>query len=338
VKRILVTGGLGFIGSHLLNFLIKEEDCIIDVVDNLSNNSVVPDELKSEKIGNVFTGSVEDFELTEKYDQIYHLGNPVGPAGVLKYAAKMGPMILNDTMKIAKYASKIGAKLAFISSSEVYGKDPGSGAQKEDTYCVIPAKITTRLEYGAAKLLTEICLHNFAKQHPLEYIVIRPFNIVGTGQSSKTGFILPRFIYAALTEKPITVFAGGEQRRTFTHVDDIIVGIMKLMDSDISGEVFNIGNPENEYSVMEVAEIVKEMTNSKSEIVHVDGKKIYGEDYEEAWNKIPNISKITSTVDWKPRNSFKSIIQEVIDDTKRMIEEDKFRPNQELDDSTFIVD
>ena len=332
MKKILITGGLGFIGSHLINFLIENEDCKIDIIDNLANHSIEPEQLKHDKIGTVFTGTVEDSPLEQEsniYDQIYHLASPVGPAGVLKYAGKMGQMILNDTLKIAEYATKINAKVIFISTSEVYGKDPGNQAQKEDIPKTIPAKITTRLEYGAAKLLTEICLHNFAKHHNLKYNIIRPFNIVGTGQSSKAGFVLPRFIHSALLGKPITVFSGGDQRRTFTHVMDIITAITKIMNSEISGEIFNVGNPDNEISINEIAQLIKDMTNSPSETLQIDPKSVYGPDYEEAWNKIPNIDKITSTVDWKPQYDLKFILQEIIDDDKKMISEGKLRPNQE---------
>ncbi len=337
MKRVLITGGLGFIGSHLTEHLLQHDSCSIDIVDNLANHSVEPEEIKklegAHKISNVHTCSVEEFDFSnmqdaKKYDEIYHLASPVGPAGVLKYAGKMGQIILNDTMKVAEYASKVGSKVIFVSTSEVYGKDPGSYAQHEDIDKVVPAKITTRLEYGAAKLLTEICLHNFAKHSPLKYNIVRPFNIVGVRQSSKAGFLLPRLAYLALTNQPITVFGSGSQRRTFTHVKDIVNGFVLLMDADLpNNEIFNIGNPANEYSVLEVAKIVKEMTGTSAEVVHVDPKDVYGKDYEEAWNKIPDITKIYSAVGWRPQYPFHAIVQEIIDDCKKMIVENKLRPN-----------
>ncbi|HIH12082.1 TPA: NAD-dependent epimerase/dehydratase family protein [Candidatus Woesearchaeota archaeon] len=277
------------------------------------------------------TCTVEEFPLTQKYDQIYHLASPVGPAGVLKYAGRMGSMILNDTMKVAEYAAQHKSKVIFISTSEVYGKDPGSDAQSEDIPKTVPHRITTRLEYGVAKLLTEICLHNFAKHHALKYNIIRPFNIVGVGQSSKAGFVLPRFVHAALTNQPITVFGDGTQVRTFTHVKDIVDGIVTLMNSEISGEIYNIGNPENQHSILDVAKTIKNMTNSQSPIVCVDPKQIYGPDYEEAWNKIPNITKISNHVGWKPKYSSNQIFQEIINDYKRMLAENKLRPNNETE-------
>ncbi|MFH1822958.1 MAG: NAD-dependent epimerase/dehydratase family protein [Patescibacteria group bacterium] len=329
VKKILVTGGLGFIGTHLVEML-SEGDCEIDIVDNLTNNSVIPEDISSDKIRKVYTCSVEEFNFdSKKYDEIYHLASPVGPAGVLNYAGIMGQMIINDALKIAKYSAENNAATVFISTSEVYGKDPGNEAQKEDIEKIVPAKITVRLEYGVAKMLKEICVHNFALKYPFKYNLIRPFNIVGTGQSSKAGFIVPRFVQQALDGRDITIFGDGTQRRTFTHVKDINEGIIKIMRSNISGEVFNVGNPANEVSVKEVAEIVKKLTNSNSKLVFVDPKKVYGEHYEEAWNKIPNISKIKSMVGWNPRYAFEEIVQEVIDDCLRMRKANKTRPNQE---------
>ena len=329
-KKILITGGLGFIGSHLIERLVRDEDCEIDVVDSLANNSLHPEDLKSSKIRKVYTCSVEEFDFSDKtYDEIYHLASPVGPAGVLKYAGKMGSIILNDTMKIAEFASRVGAKVIFMSTSEVYGKDPGSSAQHENIEKIVPAKITTRLEYGVAKLLTEICLHNYAKYNNLKYNIIRPFNIVGVGQSTKAGFVLPRFVHAALTNQPITVFGDGKQRRTFTHVKDIVQGMVKIMTAPISGEIYNIGNPKNEVSVLEVAQTVKMLSNSNSEISLMDPKELYGKDYEEAWNKIPDISKINNHVGWKPEYDFKDIVQEIVDDYRGVLAANKFRPNHE---------
>ena len=193
----------------------------------------------------------------------------------------------------------------------------------------MPAKITIRLEYGIGKLLAEICIKNYSLEHPLKYNIIRPFNIVGIGQSSKAGFVIPRFVNAAIKNRPIQEFGEGSQRRTFTHVMDIVDAIILLMNSDINGEIFNIGNPANEISIIELAKKIKNNTNSKSEIKCMDPKTIYGKYYEEAWNKIPNIEKITSTINWKPKYLLKEILEEIINDEKKLISINKKRPNQE---------
>ncbi len=321
MKEILVTGGLGFIGSHLIQELNKQ-DCFIDIVDNVSNNCLNPDNVICSKVRQIYTCSVAEFKFDKKYDQIYHLASPVGPAGVLKYAGVMGKMIIDDALKIAEYASKQGSHVIFVSTSEIYGKDPGNEAQNEEINKIVPAKITVRLEYGVGKMLMEICVINYAKYHPFKFNFIRPFNIIGTGQSAKAGFVVPRFVWQALHNEKITVFGDGKQLRTFTHVKDIVDAMICIMSSDISGEAFNVGNPANKFSILEVANTVKRMTNSKSEIVCVDPKTIYGQNYEEAWNKIPNITKIKTMVGWMPKYSFEDVVQEVINDYENMIKRD----------------
>jgi len=313
MKHVLVTGGLGFIGSHLIQELGRCDDCLIDLVDDLSNNWINPDELADDHVGQIATCKVEDFSFSREYDQIYHLASPVGPAGVLNYAGVMGGIIINDALKVAEYAAARKTKVLYMSTSEVYGKDPRSGGQKEDIDKRVPPKVTVRLEYGVAKLLMEICLTNYATQHPMAYNIIRPFNIIGIGQSAKAGFVVPRFVQQALHNEDMTVFGDGQQVRTFTHVLDIVHALITVMESGINGEIFNVGNPQNKMSILDVAHQVKVMTYSKSNIVCVDPKSIYGEYYEEAWNKIPDITKICEQTSWKPVYSFERTIQEIID-------------------------
>ena len=232
---------MGFIGSHLLNTLTKGNE--VDIVDNFANNSI-----QNFQSTTSYHLSVDKFNIDDhKYDQIYHLASPVGPAGVLKYA---GTMIVNDGLKIANYGYKNHCKVLYVSTSEVYGTHPGGiTGQKEDIDKIVPAKTTVRLEYGVGKLLMEISLSNFARNHPFEYNIIRPFNTVGIGQSSSAGFVIPRMVYQALTGIPITVFGIGKQVRAFTHVDDLSKAFVDITESDISGEIFNAGNPDNIISI-----------------------------------------------------------------------------------------
>jgi nucleoside-diphosphate-sugar epimerase len=287
------------------------------------------DQAKLKKVKNIKICKVENFNLTNKYDEIYHLASPVGPAGVLNYAGLMGKIIIDDALKIAEYASKNGSKVIYVSTSEIYGKDPGKEAQNEDIFKVVPSKITVRLEYGVGKLLMEICVTNYSKYHPLKFNFIRPFNIVGVGQSAKAGFVVPRFVWQALHNEDITVFGDGSQLRTFTHVKDIVDAMILCMNHNISGEAFNVGNPKNKLTILDVAEKVKELTNSKSKIICVDPKTIYGKNYEEAWNKIPDIGKIASTLGWSPKYSFDDVLKEIIQNYEKMIENGEKPINQE---------
>jgi nucleoside-diphosphate-sugar epimerase len=315
-KKILVTGGLGFIGRVLLKSLFKDIDQIkyIDVVDNLSNSSTLtsPDLDAFKNKLNIFVNSVHNWTPCRDYTEIYHLASPVGPAGVLNYAGRMGPMIVSDTYKMANLALDQGARLIDISTSEVYGREPGNIGQKEDIDKIVPGNITVRLEYGVSKLACEVSLLNMIKATPLKVNIIRPFNIVGPSQSGEVGFVLPRFIDQALKGKPLTVFGNGSQKRTFTSVNDFIRGIRMVMDSDVNGEIFNIGNPANLCSVLDLAKIVIRLTNSSSEISLTDPKTIYGPLYAEAWNKIPDITKVQQKIGWHPKESIEDIVLEAI--------------------------
>ena len=315
MQRILVTGGLGFIGRTLLEYLLREDNIeYIDVVDNLSNSKLdANDKLISDPLVSVTISSVSDFYATRSYTHIYHLASPVGPAGVLNYAGRMGPMIIEDTYKMAQLAIENNARLLDISTSEVYGREPHDEAQKEDIDKVVPAEITVRLEYGVAKLLSEIFLINLTKSSDLQVNLVRPFNIVGVGQQSQVGFVLPRFVEFAKKNEPLTIFGTGEQKRTFTSVKDFVEGIILIQDSDVSGEVFNIGNAENICSIIELANLVLELTGSDSEIKLVDPKTIYGPHYAEAWNKIPDSTKIKERLGWNPTIGIREIITEVIE-------------------------
>lgn len=222
-------------------------------------------------------------------------------------------MILNDDLKMADWALEDDAKLLSVSTSEVYGQHPPDGhGQHEDIPKVVPAHVTVRLEYGVGKLMTEIALLNLAKVRPLKINFIRPFNIIGPYQKGEVGFVTPRFVDAALKNEPITVFGDGNQKRTFTHVQDIVEPMIKIMDSDFNQKIYNVGNPANLCSIRGLAEKVVDLTNSKSEIKFIDPKTIYGPLYEEAWNKIPDISRISSDLSWWPKVSLEDILVEYI--------------------------
>jgi len=316
LDRVLITGGFGFIGKVLLRELLKREDIeSIHIVDNLCNSSVVKD-LPSKV--SFFNCSVSDFNPTSSYTKIYHLASPVGPAGVLNYAGKMGPMIITDTYKMAQLALKNNARLIDISTSEVYGKDPGNIPQKEDIEKIVPAHITVRLEYGVSKLASEVSLLNLVRTTDLQVNIIRPFNIVGPSQSGEVGFVLPRFIKQALENKPLTVFGDGSQKRTFTSVNDFVRAIISIMDSSLNGEILNVGNPNNLCSVFDLAQLVIKLTSSTSKIELTNPKDIYGSMYEEAWNKIPDITKIQTLLGWSPSESIEMIVLEAINIEKKL--------------------
>ena len=328
MKSILITGGFGFIGTTLVELLLKEEDAHIHVVDNMSTSPVVLDHFLS-SISNKDNLSydlisVQDFFLHKQskvWNEIYHLASPVGPAGVLQHSGNMVRDVINDTYLLIDYCIKHNSRLVDISSSEIYGGGQ-SGFCPENTPKIVPAVTTVRLEYAIAKLAAETAIINNCRTNGLNASIVRPFNVAGPRQSPKGGFVLPRFIQQATQNLPITVFGDGSALRAFTHVHDMSTGIIQTMRKGKNGEAYNIGNPENKTSIGELAKLVKSLLNSSSEIINIDGKEIYGPTYEEANDKFPDSSKAQDNLEWKPLFDIETVIHDATNDYFKRLEAD----------------
>jgi UDP-glucose 4-epimerase len=309
--KILITGGLGFLGSHTIE-KYKQAGHDITIIDNLSSNTISPsDELCTGC--RVITKNILDYTWSEddRFDLIIHYASPVGPAGILQHSGKMARYILDDVYWAIEGAQLYNCPLIFVSTSEIYGyrDSPVMLAEHEDK--ILNGEFKVRNEYSIAKLLSELVISNTSKISNLKYQIIRPFNISGDRQLPDAGFVLPRFVIQALTNSPITVFGDGTQVRAFTYVKDIVDGIYLTTTSHVN-DIWNIGNPNNKVSINYLAERVKELVNSKSEIVHIDPKTIYGPLYAEAWDKIPNPDKIKNELNWQSTKTVDDIINEVI--------------------------
>ncbi len=307
MKRILVTGGFGFLGSHLVELLLGDTDNSVHVIDNLSTNPVPIDDLLKESDSFArLRHSVIDVQgfckswRGERYEEIYHLASVVGPAGVLPHAGRIAMSIVNDTIAVANLAMSCGAKLVDVSTSEVYGGGQ-DGFCSETMSKIVPAKSSARLEYAVGKLAAETAILNLCETQGLEVRIVRPFNVSGPRQSGKGGFVLPRFIGQAMAEVDITVFGDGRQIRAFTHVKDMVAGIVSAMRKGEKGGVYNLGNPANRCSILELAGEVQRITGARSRIAFVDPRSVYGPLYEEANNKFPDASKAMAELGWSPR-------------------------------------
>lgn len=280
-KRMLVTGGFGFIGGHLVELLLKQ-GCFVHVVDDLSNNpvplKVLLDELGNPKELTYSITTIEEFFKKAWYlevDGIFHLASPVGPAGVLKHAGKMVKQIVNDTYRVMDLAMYYGVRLVDVSTSEIYGGGV-NGFCTEACDRIISHKTSVRLEYSVAKLAAETALINTSRVAKLDACIVRPFNVTGKRQSSKGGFVLPRFIEQALDGSDLTVFGDGTQIRAFTNVTEIVEGLDRVMDMGRSGEAYNLGNPRNKISILGLANEVIDLVGNKNRIAFVDPKTIHG--------------------------------------------------------------
>jgi nucleoside-diphosphate-sugar epimerase len=252
------------------------------------------------------------------WNEIYHLASPVGPAGVLQHAGNMIREVVRDGYLIIDYCLKKKSKLLFVSSSEIYGGGQG-GYCDETMPKIISAQTSVRLEYAVAKLAVETAIINTVSKKKLKAVIVRPFNVAGKRQSVLGGFVLPRFIQQAYKGKPITVFAGGEGVRSFTNVKDIAKGMALAMEKGTYGEAYNIGNPENKTKISELAQKVKKILKSKSEIKFIDPKKIFGKYYEEANDKYPETSKAQRDLGFKPKISLETTIREARDEYLRQM-------------------
>lgn len=315
-KKILITGGLGFIGSHCIEKW-KEESWDIAVIDNLSTNAIPTNHSLLENVTIIQENILDvDCKKLPKFDLILHLASPVGPVGVLKHSGNMARIILDDIYWAINAAKHNECPLLFVSTSEIYGHRDEKSYLKEDSDKVLHGDFTVRNEYAIAKLLSEIVLTNQAKINAdFKYQIIRPFNVTGKYQLPTGGFVLPRFVDQALTNQDITVYYDGLQLRAFTWVKDIVEGIYLTSIAEESNwnEEWNIGNEKNERTILYLAERVQEITKTKSKIIHVDPVELHGPLFAEAPEKIPNSEKIKEKLNWKPKKGVDEVIQEVVE-------------------------
>jgi nucleoside-diphosphate-sugar epimerase len=315
-KRCLITGGFGFLGSHLVELLLAGGTNQVHVIDDLRSSPLPLDVLLQEfpckeRLTYEVT-SVMEYCARQKespFDEIYHLASPVGPAGVLPLAGSIAQTIINDAMTIAGHARASGAVLVYVSSSEVYGGGD-NGRCSESMPSLVRAAASPRGEYAIGKLAAETALLNYSAVHGLDLRIIRPFNVAGPRQSGRGGFVLPRFIGQALAGQPLTVFGDGKQRRAFGHVQDIVGGILCAARRGRKGDAYNIGNPQNLCTVLDLAEEVRAVTRSSSKITLVDPKKIYGPSYSDSHDKYPDLSRSEQELGWKPALSRRRAIED----------------------------
>ena len=316
MKRILITGGLGFLGVHSVEKW-ADEGWEVYIIDNLSSNAVSSDNHIIKRAKSVITKDILDTTWQElpKLDMILHLASPVGPVGVLKHTGKMAKLIMDDIYWAIEGAKINKCPLLFVSTSEVYGYREYKTYLAESDDKVLRGEFTVRNEYAIAKLLAEIALSNNGKvDKDLKYQIIRPFNVTGEYQLADGGFVLPRCAPHALTNEEITVYYSGEQIRAFTWVKDIIDGIYLAGEAPphLWNQEWNIGNEMNEKSILYLAERVKKLSRSASEIIHVDPKQIHGDLFAEAPEKIPNSDKIKKHLNWQPKKYVDDVVKEVL--------------------------
>ncbi|MCM8771633.1 MAG: GDP-mannose 4,6-dehydratase [Candidatus Omnitrophica bacterium] len=315
MERFLITGGCGFIGSHLAEELINQGKTVF-VIDDLStgrlkNISTLLDNPKFFLFIDTILNEYILEELIKKVDFVFHLAAIVGVKKVIENPIESILVNIEGTCNVLKLCAKYKKRILITSTSEIYGKNLNVPFN-EEADIVIGSTKKKRWSYACAKAIDEFLAFAFQEEFGLPVIIVRLFNTVGPRQTDRYGMVIPRFVKQALTGQPITVFGDGEQSRCFIHVKDVVEIILKLIYKDESyGEVFNIGS-ENEIKIKDLALLIKEITKSESEIKFINPENIYKKGFEDMMKRIPDLSKIKKIVDFHLNYSIKDIIADVV--------------------------
>ena len=295
--RAVITGGLGFIGSHLTERLVREGHAVHVIDDGRTGNTLAG--------GSTLTREDVRWAGTPSADVIYHLAGPVGPVGVLSRAGGIVDEVVGCALAVRRWALANGCPLVYVSTSEVYGLQ--AQPMTEQAPRIIAAGHSARMEYAVAKMAAETLLLN---TDGLDVRIIRPFNVAGPRQREEGGFVLPRFIRQAKNGEPLTVYQPGTQRRAFTHVLDIVDGIVRAAERGRPGEAYNLGNPANECSIWDLAANVLDLLRPEGQITVVDPRDLWGPAFHEAPDKVPDITKARTELGWEPTRDRATVIRD----------------------------
>ena len=314
--RVLITGGAGFIGSHLSDALLQRGDEVF-VIDDLSTGSI--ENIRHLKDHPRFNYTIDDVnnqpltaELVDQCDVVFHLAAAVGVKLIVESPVRTIETNVHSTEVILSLANKKKKKVLIASTSEVYGLS-NAVPFREDGNLVMGATKKGRWSYACSKAIDEFLALAYWREKKLPTVVVRLFNTVGPRQTGQYGMVIPTFVKQALAGRPITVYGDGKQSRCFCYVGDVIGALMKLMDnSKAVGEVFNVGSNQ-EITILDLAKRVKEVANSDSEIVFVPYDEAYEEGFEDMPRRVPDISKINDLIGFKPEMRLDGILKSVID-------------------------
>ena len=310
----LITGGAGFIGSHLADYLASKGEQILVLDDFSSDNKIISKGSRNSELVRVVKGSILDQELVEESMQsvtkCYHLAASLGVERINNDSLQSLEVNIKGTENVLKVASKFNVRTLIASSSEVYGRNPKMPLTEESDRVLGSPKIA-RWSYSEAKAIDEFYAFELHKKSSFKVTIARLFNTVGPGQSGVYGMVLPRFVKAALSDQPLQVYGDGSQSRSFCAVSDVVKALDSLINTSESvGEAYNIGST-NEISIKDLAQKVIDITESKSQIVFKKHSEVFGDSFEEPARRVPDISKISKVIGWQPKKSLDTIILEV---------------------------
>jgi UDP-glucose 4-epimerase len=313
--RVLITGGAGFVGSHLAEALLERGDDVL-VLDNLSTGSIDNiSHLKSRPKFHYTIDSVENepllAEMIDRADVIVHLAAAVGVKLIVEKPVYTIETNVHGTEVVLKHANKKKKLVMIASTSEVYGKS-ATVPFSEDADLVLGPSSKHRWAYACSKLIDEFLALAYWKERKLPVIIVRLFNTVGPRQTGQYGMVIPNFVRQALSGQPITVFGDGTQSRSFTYVGDVVGAMVALMNEPRAiGQVFNIGNG-TEITIGDLAVKVRKLTGSSSEIVRIPYDQAYEAGFEDMPRRVPDITRIGALIGYKPTVELDEILSRVI--------------------------
>ena len=313
--RVLITGGAGFVGSHLAEALLERGDQVF-VLDDLSTGSI--DNISHLKSSPNFHYTIDSVtnepllaEMLDRCDTVVHLAAAVGVKLIVEAPVRTIETNVHGTEVVLKHANKKKKLVLIASTSEVYGKSAKVPFHEDDDLVMGPTS-KHRWAYACSKLIDEFLALAYWKERKLPVIIVRLFNTVGPRQTGQYGMVVPNFVRQALAEEPITVFGDGTQSRSFTYVGDVVGAMVALINEPRAiGQVFNIGNGE-EISIADLAARIKQMTGSRSPIVRIPYDQAYESGFEDMPRRVPDISRIRALVGYEPTVELDEILTRVI--------------------------
>lgn len=325
MSHALVTGGAGFIGSHIVETLLTRGD-EVTVLDNLSTGQLGNIEhLQDHPDLNLVHGSITDpvllSEVVHKVDTIYHMAAAVGVKLVAEDPVRTIQTNIYPTEALLRHALNSKLRFFLASTSEVYGKNPKEKWDEEDDLLFGPTE-RPRWAYGCSKAIDEFLALAYHRKHGLEVVIGRFFNVVGPRQVGNYGMVIPRFVEQALAGGPLVVYDDGSQERCFAHVKEVVDCVIGLTESDAAvGQIFNIGG-DDPVSVKQLAEEIIELTGSSAEIEFRPYEKVYGNDFEDVPRRVPNVGKLERVLGRKPTMSRRDLLQQIIEWKRQQLAEE----------------
>ena len=326
--RALITGGAGFIGSHLSELLLADGDEVF-VLDDVSTGSLQNvAHLQSQPRFHLVVDSVLHpavvSELVHKVDVVYHLAAAVGVKNIVEQPVRTLRVNLEGTETVLDACCRFGRPVLVASTSEIYGDHRSDTPLRETSRRIYGATTQKRWAYADSKAMDEFLALAYRQEHGLDAVIARLFNTVGPRQTGRYGMVIPRFVEQALTDSPLEIYGDGLQTRCFCHVSDTVRALRGLM-ADLgrtSGEIFNVG-ARNQTSILALAKRIRSLVGSRSPLVHVPFDQVYGTGIEDMLHRVPCTDKVRDTIGWLPRHTFDEILADVIADVTARVLPDR---------------